>query len=98
MVQILTGVGAFLGGALISWVNYLLLRRLLAGKGETGLAMASPVRMLLSAAYLAALYFLGKYTGLSSAALLIGGALGLTVTLALFTLRLSRSMKGQGKE
>ena len=64
-----TFLDTFLGGALISWVNYLLLRRLLAGKGETGLAMASPVRMLLSAAYLAALYFLGKYTGLSSAAL-----------------------------
>ena len=98
MVQVLTGLGAFLGGALISWLNYLLLRRLIAGKGQTGLALASPVRMLLSAAYFAALFFLGKYTGLSSAALLIGGALGLTAALAFFTLRLSRSVNGSGKE
>ena len=94
----LTGLCACLGGALISWVNFLLLRRLMNARGDTGIAMASPVRMLLSAAYFVLLYFTGKRTDLSLGALLIGGALGLTVTLCLLTLRLSRGSGGKGKE
>ena len=94
----LAALAAFAGGALISWVNYLLLRRLLLRGDEGGAALASPIRMILSAAYFAGLYFLGKRTELSQGALLIGGALGLTIALALFTLRLSRSLGGKGKE
>lgn len=93
-----TGLAAFAGGALISWVNYLLLRRFLRSKGETGLSLASPLRMLLSAAYFLALYLIGKHTGLNLYALLIGGALGLTILLALFTRRLARELEGKGKE
>ena len=94
----LTGLAAFAGGALISWVNYLLLRRLMGSKGETGLSLASPLRTLLSAAYLLALYLLGKHTGLNLYALLVGGVLGLTILLALFTRRLTRDPEGKGKE
>ena len=95
MALLLTGLAAFVGGALVSWVNFLFLRRMMKSRGEAGIGLASPVRMLLSAAYFVLLYFIGKSTELSSGALLIGGALGLTLTLAFFTLRLTR---GTGKE
>ena len=98
MELFLTGLCAFLGGALISWVNFLLLRRLMRSRGDTGIAMASPERMLLSAAYIVLLYFIGKRTDLSLGALLVGGALGLTITLLFLTLRLSRGSGGGGKE
>ena len=86
METILAALAAFVGGALVSWVNFLLLRALMKGKGETGITVASPVRMLMSAAYLLILYMIGKHTELSLTGLLVGGALGLTVTLLFFTL------------
>ena len=98
MAPILTGLAAFAGGVLISWANFALLRRFVRSKGENGVAMAAPVRMLLSAAYFLALYLIGRHTGLDLYALLIGGALGLTASLALFTRRLSRELQGKGKE
>lgn len=98
MAVFLTGLAAFAGGALISWVNFLLLRRLMESKGENGISLAAPVRMLLSAAYFVALYLVGSRTGLSLYALLIGGALGMTAALALFTLRLNRALQNRGKE
>ena len=98
METFLAALAAFAGGALVSWVNFLLLRALMKGKGETGITVASPVRMLMSAAYLLILYMIGKHTELSLTGLLVGGALGLTVTLLFFTLRLTRGMKEQGKE
>ncbi len=91
----LTGLAAFIGGCAVSWVNFLFLRRLMKSKGDTGAALASPIRMILSAAYLVLLYLIGKNTALSLTALLVGGALGLTAALAFFTIRLSRNM---GKE
>ena len=96
--SILTALAAFAGGALISWVNFLLLRALMKAKGETGISLASPLRMLMSAAYLLILYYVGKHTELNLTALLVGGALGLTVTLLLFTILLTGKMNGQGKE
>ena len=98
MELVLTGLAAFAGGALISWVNFLLLRRLMEGRGEKGILAAAPLRMLLSAAYFLILYLVGKHTGLNLCALLVGGALGLTILLALFTRRLNRELQGKGKE
>ncbi len=94
----LTGLAAFIGGALVSWVNYLLLKLLMNKKGETGLSLVSPVRTLLSVAYLLILYLIGRRTELSMNALLIGGALGLPIMLPPFTLRLTGRMNGQRKE
>ncbi len=98
MVLFLTGLAAFVGGALVSWANYLLLRSLMSRNGEKAITMISPVRTLLSVAYLLVLYLIGRRTELNSTALLLGGALGLTVLLTFFTLRLTRGMNGQGKE
>ena len=98
MVLFLTGLAAFVGGALVSWVNYLLLQSLLSRNGEKAINMISPVRTLLSVAYLLILYLIGRRTELNSTALLLGGALGLTILLTFFTLRLTRGMNGQRKE
>ena len=95
---VFVGLASFVGGALVSWVNYLLLRRLMDSKGETGIGLASPVRTIMSTAYLVILYYIGKRTGFSLAALLIGGALGMTAMLVFFTLRLTGGTKGQRKE
>ena len=94
----LVGIAAFVGGAAVSWVNYLLLRFLLKKKGEAGIGMVSPLRTILSVAYLLILFLIGKKTGLNTTALLIGGALGLTVMLTFFTFRLTRSLKDERKE
>ena len=98
MKVFLIGLAAFAGGALVSWVNFLLLRLLLKRKGESGISLVSPVRTVLSIAYLLVLYLVGKRTGLNSTALLIGGGLGLTVLLTYFTFRLTREAKEQRKE
>ncbi len=98
MVLFLTGLAAFVGGALVSWANYLLLRSLMSRNGEKAITMISPLRTLLSVAYLLVLYLIGRRTELNSTALLLGGALGLTILLTFFTLRLTRGMNGQGKE
>lgn len=94
----LVGIAAFVGGAAVSWVNYLLLRFLLKKKGEAGIGMVSPLRTILSVAYLLILFLIGKKTGLNTTVLLIGGALGLTVMLTFFTFRLTRSLKDERKE
>jgi hypothetical protein len=98
MVLILTGLAAFVGGALVSWANYLLLKLLMRKNGERGISLISPIRTLLSVAYLLILYMIGRQTELNSTALLLGGALGLTILLTFFTLRLTRGLNGQGKE
>ncbi len=93
----LIGLAAFAGGALVSWANYLLLRLLVKRKGTSGIGLVSPIRTVLSVAYLLVLYLVGKRTGLNSTALLIGGALGLTVLLTYFTFRLTRESNNQRK-
>ena len=98
MELFLVGLAAFFGGALVSWVNSLLTKLLLKKKGENGLSLIYPVRMVLSVAYLLILYLIGKRTSLSSGALLIGGALGLTAMLAFFTFRLSKGLNEHRKE
>ena len=94
----LVGIAAFVGGTAVSRVNYLLLRFLLKKKGEAGIGMVSPLRTILSVAYLLILFLIGKKTGLNTTVLLIGGALGLTVMLTFFTFRLTRSLKDERKE
>lgn len=98
MKLFLTALAAFVGGALVSWANYLLLKLLIKSKGEQGVTLISPVRTLLSVAYLLILFLIGRRTGLNSTVLLIGGALGLTVMLTYFTFRLTRGANGQRKE
>jgi amino acid permease len=97
LINVLIGLAAFVGGALVSWVNFLLLRMLIQNKGNTGIGLVSPIRTILSIAYLVILYWIGKHSELNLTALLIGGALGLTVMLTFFTLRLTKDDNGKGK-
>ena len=97
LLNVLIGLAAFIGGALVSWVNFLLLRMLIKNRGNTGIGLISPIRTILSIVYLVILYWIGKHTELNLTALLIGGALGLTVMLTFFTLRLTKEESGKGK-
>ena len=75
---------AFAGGVLISFLNFLMMSA--AAKSDDKRMMAvSPVRSILSAAYLFLLFFISTKVKVSTAALLIGGAAGLTASLAFFT-------------
>ena len=82
---------AFLGGALVAWLNYLLSRRALRADG--GAAAVSAVRTLCSVGYLAAVYFLAPYTPWERLWMLLGAALGLTVPMVYFTVRLLREAR-----
>ena len=82
---------AFLGGALVAWLNYLLSRRALRADG--GAAAVSAVRTLCSVGYLAAIYFLAPFTPWERIWMLLGAALGLTVPMAYFTVRLLRETR-----
>jgi len=82
---------AFLGGALVAWLNYLLSRRALRADG--GAAAVSAVRTLCSVGYLAAIYFLAPFTPWERIWMLFGAALGLTVPMAYFTVRLLRETR-----
>lgn len=89
---------ALLGGTIVSYVNYRVMKASIKKGTDKQLLAVSPLRSLLSAAYLFALFFLGVKTGVSSAALLIGGALGLTISLAFFTKLLLKPLKVDVKE
>ena len=65
---------------------------------KCGMAKLVVELTLLSVAYLLILYMIGRRTELNATALLIGGALGLTVLLTFFTFRLTRGKDAQRKE
>ena len=96
MLIFLTALAAFAAGVLISFINYLITRKL--SKNGGSLAVAAPLRTVLSVLLLTGCYFLGSSTSLSLYALLIGAALGLTAGLAYFTFRLAKKGGGEGKE
>lgn len=94
-----TAIGAFAVGALLSFVNYRLsafaLKR--ASRQLAGLFM---VRQVINVGYLLLLFLIGVKTELGVAALLIGGALGVTLPSFLFTVMLLRDKAPEsgGKE
>ena len=92
MKDILPAALAFAGGMLTEFINYLITRAAL--KRETGLNFILPIRTIIAACFIAALYFIGKGAGVDIAVLLIAGALGATAGLVLFTLMLKKNGKG----
>lgn len=94
MSNVLFALPALLGGLVISLVNYFITRTAIK-KGGAAFALAGPLRMLLCAAYLAALYFISRSTSAPPAALLVGGALGLSAGLAASTYILMKSQDGK---
>ncbi len=85
---------AFLGGALIGWINYLLSDAAL--KKKPGMFSFTFIgRQTLQVGYLVLLYFLAPHTPWSMLTLLLGGALGMTVSLIFFTSRLTKKLKSE---
>ncbi|MBO4277374.1 MAG: hypothetical protein J5925_03125 [Clostridia bacterium] len=94
MKDVLFAAAAFAAGVLVSFVNYIISKKTLHG-GKT--TVAATVRSLISASFLLLLFFIGMETSLPVAALLIGGALGLTAGLILFTWLLLKNYGGKGR-
>ena len=94
MDLVLTGLAAFAAGFAETYLNYRLSRA--AMESDRG-ALIFPLRTLVTALFITALFLLGCYTGLDLSALMIGGALGCTVGLIVFTLVLNKEVKsGEG--
>lgn len=80
---------ALLGGVLVGLVNYVMTAVVLRRKASL-YATFSVVRQLLHIGYLVALYLLAPYTPWDRLYLLIGGVLGMTVSMVVFTAKLVR--------
>ncbi|MBO4849021.1 MAG: hypothetical protein J5586_07715 [Clostridia bacterium] len=91
MEKIIPAAAAFVGGALISYLNSLITRAAL--KKGAGMVYMMPVRTLIAAGFLAALYFISVKAGFDPVSTLIAGAVGHTAGLVFFTLR---QMKARG--
>ena len=83
------GLLAFLGGCVISVLNYRINLRALKKKPEL-LASMSVVRQILSVCYLVAVFLLAKVLPWDHIPLLIGAALGLTIPAFLLSMKLAR--------
>lgn len=89
MEKLLPAALAFVAGAGVSFVNYLIAKSAMK-KGGFGLM---PLRTLLLAALALALYLIGKKLEIGPGPLLIGGAVGATLGLIVSTAVLIRSAK-----
>lgn len=78
---------AFVGGAAIAWLCYMLSKYMLKKKPSHFSSMQI-VRQLLQIAYLVILFTLGGYTPWEPIWLLVGGCVGITVPMFYFTFRL----------
>ena len=85
---------AFAAGVAAEFINYLLTKTALEKKQNVGAIF--PLRTLVAAAFLAALYFVSKALALDATACMISGALGASAGLAAFTLILMKNNKKGG--
>lgn len=77
------------GGVAVAALNDLLLRTAIKRKRES-IAAFYIARQMINVLYLAALYLLSRALGLDAAAILAGGAIGITLPSIFFTKRLVR--------
>ena len=89
-ISIIGAFVTFLTGVLIACINYWLMRRSSAGGWTSFLPL---LRLVISGAYLAAVYLLSPYTPCDPIWLLAGAALGLTIPLIFFTVLLLRQIR-----
>ena len=94
MENILPLAVAFAAGFAVECANYLITRAALR-KNKNASALF-PLRTLITAAFLAALYFASKALTDDASACLIAGAVGATAGLAIFTFILINNSKGGG--
>lgn len=96
-VDIASGVGAFAVGTLLSFVNYRISRAILE-KSAQNYAVGTVIKQIVSVLWLLACFFIGENTEISTIALLIGAALGVTLPSLLFTPKLLKmNQKSEGK-
>lgn len=88
---------AFLLGAGVAFLNYLVSRAVLRKKPER-YAISSVIRQFINVSFLVALYFLAPVTPWEQMVLPIGGAVGMTVGMPVFTGLLLRKTKSADAE
>ncbi len=86
-------IAAFVLGVLAEYVNYLITRKALAGRGNAHAII--PLRTLVTGGFIALLFLCGRAFGLELGPLLIAGAAGATAGLIVFTLILLRKKGGE---
>ncbi len=94
---VISAVLAFIAGAGVGYINYLLTSAL-AAKRPRAAAAVMPLRTAVTAAFIAAAYFISKAARVSTVAVLIGAAVGLTAALLVFTIRSMKKSGDGGKE
>lgn len=94
-MEILTGAAAFLVGTALAYLNYRISKAMLRRKNSP-LGTVSLVRQAVNVAFIFGLYFLGTRTALDEWALLIGGALGMTIPSFFFTPLLVKKAPSDG--
>ena len=94
MGDILPLVAAFFAGVAVEFLNYLITRSAISDGKNTPFVF--PLRALIAAAFLAALYFTAKALAIDVTACVIAGAVGATVALAAFTALLMKNNKKGG--
>ncbi len=88
---------AFVSGVCVSFLNYHVSLLVLRKKPQA-LPMTSVVRQFINVAFLVAVYFLAPHTPWNLIPLLIGAALGTTLSMFLFTYLLVRKTGEHGKD
>jgi len=92
MKDILVGGGIALAvGAALSFLNYLVTKKIIE-KNSSHLAVISILRQTLNIAYLVAIYFLSRYLPWPLEAMLVGGALGVTVPSFILSAKLAKDI------
>lgn len=97
---LLGGVAAFVFGAILALVNYLISRAVMRRKPSM-FSFTAVVRQLINIGGLAALYFAAPHTPFGTLPLVIGGVLGETLPMLYFTfllLRDEKSVRGAEEE
>lgn len=97
MTFVIPCAAALVGGALIGLLNYHISKGILKKRPEQ-YALGTVVRQLLNIGWLLACYAVGESTSLSTVALLVGAALGITLPSLYFTPRLLRLNRGDEAE
>lgn len=82
--NILGSVVAFIIGVAVSFLNYLISRTVLQKKSQMYSSISS-IRMIINLVFLITVYFASSPLGFDSTYCLIGGGLGLTISLFCFT-------------
>ena len=84
---------AFAGGLVVSAIDFALMKKAMATPDKLSVFLL--LRTFVSAAAIALLYFIGKWTGVQLVPFMIAGALGLTVGLVVSTVVLMNKQRGE---